>query len=85
MVEKFRKDTDFMTWYNYSNAKTINAVTDSIISKTDIFTKKYEDAEKLWKNYATNFNRVHFIETDSHYFQSDNSEAFIEIIISIIG
>ena len=85
MIDKFRKDTDFMTWYNYSNAKTINAVTDSIISKTDVFTKNFEDAEKLWKNCATNFNRVHFIETDSHYFQSDNSEALIEIIISIMG
>ncbi len=84
MIDKFRKDTDFMTWYHHNNSKKINAVTDAVISKTDLFTKNYKEAETLWKNSAINFNQVHFIETDSHYFQSDNSAALVEIIIDVL-
>jgi surfactin synthase thioesterase subunit len=85
MLDKFRKDTDFMTWYHYNNAKAISTVTDSIISKTDVFTNNYKDAEKLWRGSAVNFNDVHFIETDSHYFQSDNCDVLVEMIINILG
>ena len=85
MIDRFRKDTDFMTWYHYNNSKKVNVMTDIVISKTDIFTKNYKDAEKLWKNSASNFNKVRFIETDSHYFQSDDSDALVEMVIDVIG
>lgn len=84
MLDNFRKDTDFMTWYHYSNAKKINVKTDIVVSKTDPFTKNYRDAEKLWKKTADNFNLVHYINSDSHYFQSDNSDELTEIILKII-
>ncbi len=84
MIDNFRKDTDFMTWYYYNNHKKVNVQTDAIISKTDVFTKNFKDAEKLWSLSAGNFNDVHFIETDSHYFQSDNSDTLVKLLLNII-
>lgn len=85
MIGRFRKDTDFMVWYHYNNAKPISVQTDVVLSKTDIFTKNYNEAEKLWRKGAPRFNRVHFITTDSHYFQSENSDVLVRIIADIIG
>ena len=85
MVEKFRKDTDFMTEYFYKNAKTIKTKTSVIISKTDIFTKNYMDAERLWKIRSSNFDRVHYIDSDSHYFQTEKSDEVAQIIIDTIS
>ena len=84
MIENFRKDTDFMAEYFYKSAQPINAKTSVIISKTDIFTQNYKDAEKLWRTLAKNFNKVHYIDTDSHYFQSDNSKEVARIIIDTV-
>ena len=84
MIDNFRKDTDFMTWYHYSKPNKIKTKTDAIISKTDSFTKNYKNAEKLWKRNADNFNNLHFIETNSHYFQSDNSEMLVDMILKIV-
>ncbi len=83
MIDRFRKDTDFMTWYHYNNSKKISVQTDVVISKTDLFTRNYKNAEKLWKSKAINFNKVHFIETDSHYFQADNSGMLVDILAEI--
>ena len=85
LIADFRKDTDFMTEYFYKNAKPINVKTSVVISKTDLFTKNYNNAEQLWKKYATNLNKVCYIESDSHYFQSDNSNTLAKIIIDIIS
>ena len=84
MVEKFRKDTDFMTEYFYRYAKPIGARTTVIISKTDIFTKNYADAERLWRKLANNFDKVHYIDADSHYFQTEKSEEVARIIADTI-
>ena len=83
MIDKFRKDTDFMTLYHYKNAESIKVTTDVVISKTDPFTKNYKDTEKLWKRTAENFNKIYYIESNSHYFQSDNSDVLAEIILKI--
>ena len=84
MVEKFRKDTDFMAEFFYGNTISINAPTSVIISKTDIFTKNYSDAEPLWKSVARNFETVLFVNTDSHYFQTDESETVAQFITNTI-
>lgn len=85
LIADFRKDTDFMTEYFYKNANPINVKTSVVISKTDLFTKNHNNAEQLWKKYATNLNKVCYIESDSHYFQSDNSNTLAKIIIDIIS
>ena len=84
MIENFRKDTDFMAEYFYKSAQPIHAKTSVIISKTDIFTQNYQNAERLWKTLAINFDKVHYINTDSHYFQSDNSKEVARIIIDTV-
>ena len=85
MVEKFRKDTDFMTEYFYKRVTPINANTSVIISKTDIFTQNYETAEKMWKTLANNFDKLYYIDSDSHYFQTEKSEQVAQIIIDTIA
>lgn len=84
MIEKFRKDTDFLTEYFYNKPEKISVSTTAVMSKTDPFTKNYKKAEKLWGRMADNFDKVHFIDTDSHYFQTDNSETLAEIIAETI-
>ena len=84
MVEKFRKDTDFMTEYFYKRATPIKAKTSVIISKTDIFTPNFAVAETTWKTLANNFNMLHYIDTDSHYFQTEKSEEVAQIIVDLI-
>ena len=85
MVEKFRKDTDFLTEYFYTLAQPIKAKTSVIISKTDIFTKNHMDAERLWKIRSSNFNKVYYIDADSHYFQTENSDTVARIITDILS
>ncbi len=84
LLKRFRKNTDFANIsFTETDSKTKVPVS-VIISKKDRFTKNYEQAEKLWKNYAEEITGVHFIDSDSHYFQSDNSEELIELILSLI-
>ena len=85
MVEKFRKDTDFMTEYFYKRATPINAKTSVIISKTDIFTQNYAVAETMWRTFANNFDKLHYIDTNSHYFQTEKSEEVAQIIIDTLN
>ncbi len=85
MINKFRKDTDFMTEYLFYRAEKITAPTFVIISKTDVFTKNYSDAETLWKRLASNFRKVHFVNTSSHYFQTDRSLFVANILTNIIA
>ncbi|MBR5201772.1 MAG: hypothetical protein IKW45_00765, partial [Clostridia bacterium] len=85
MVENFRKDTDFMTEYFYKYAQPFDARTSVIISKTDIFTQNYKDAERLWKTRSNTFDKVIYIESDSHYFQTDKSFEIAQIILKTIN
>ncbi len=84
MLSDFRKDTDFLTEYYYTCDKKIKAPVSLVMSKTDIFTENYKDAERLWSRYCENLCGVNFIETNSHYFQKDNSKDLIDIILRTI-
>ena len=81
---RFRKDTDFANISYCEFWGTIGIPTSLIINKKDLFTKNYQKAEKLWKRYVVSINNVAFIDSDSHYFQSDNSENLVEIFQSLI-
>ncbi len=84
MLDDFRKDTDFMTEYYCTCDKVIKAPISLVMSKTDIFTENYIDAERLWSRYSKNLKGIHFIETNSHYFQKDKSKDLVDIVLSII-
>ncbi|MEE1320531.1 MAG: amino acid adenylation domain-containing protein, partial [Acutalibacteraceae bacterium] len=80
-LKKFRKDTNFanISFYEFNNRlKTPISI---IISKTDIFTKQYAKTESLWLKYFYTVSDVHYIASDSHYFQKDNSEELFRLIL----
>ena len=77
MLKSFRKDTDF-AGVSYCEAEAkIKAPVTVILSKKDIFTKNYRQTEKCWSLYAENIKGIRFIDSKSHYFQSDDAEALI--------
>ena len=81
---EFRKDTDFSVMSFSEHNNKIKVPVSLIISKKDIFTKKYKKAEKLWGNYFDKVNGVHFIDSESHYFQADSCNELTEILLSEI-
>ena len=82
LLKAFRKDTDFANIGFYDFRKKLTTPVTVIISKSDIFTMNYTDAKKLWLKYAENVIDIHFIDSDSHYFQKDNPADLVKIIMS---
>ncbi len=85
MLNEFRSDTDFSTQYYYQKPDKISCTFSLVISKCDLFTADYKDAEQLWKNYCKNFDDLLFIEASTHYFQADNSDDLINTILKKIN
>ena len=84
ILKNFRKDTDFMTEHFLRNKTKIDCPVSLIMSKTDPFTRNYAEAETLWSSYVTNINKVCYIASDSHYFQSSDSKKLVDIISNIV-
>ena len=73
-LKRFREDTDFASLKFSTPSGAVKVPVTLIMSKTDMFTKNYRKAESIWKRYAENVTGIRFIDTDSHYFQANNSE-----------
>ncbi len=84
LLKEFRKDTDFANIGFFEFGEKIKTPVSVIISKNDIFTKNYTEAEKLWLKYFDDVCGVHFIDTKSHYFQRDNAKNLIDVILKLI-
>ncbi len=84
ILKDFRKDTDFARVAFSALVNRIKAPTCIVLSKNDRFTQKYESAEILWRNYSEFVEKVRFIDSESHYFQSDDSDELIRIIMKDI-
>ncbi len=84
LLRNFRKDTDFAKIGFYELREKLNTPVSVVITKTDMFTKNYEQADKLWIKYFKSVSSVHFIDSESHYFQKDNAEKLIGIILKNI-
>ncbi len=82
LLNRFREDTDFSNISYTKFDRKVKVPVSVILSKNDIFTKNYRQTEKLWNKYAENVARICYIETDSHYFQSENSQELVEILMS---
>lgn len=80
MLKKFRLDTDFATVSFREFSGKIKTPVCVVISKNDIFTKKYENTEPAWSKYVCGLVNVKFIDSNSHYFQSDNSDELLKLI-----
>ena len=80
MLMHFRKDTDFANVSFAESKVKIKTPVSVIVSKNDMFTKNYRQARRLWEKYADNVAEVCYIESNSHYFQSERSKALADII-----
>ncbi|MBR0535143.1 MAG: amino acid adenylation domain-containing protein [Clostridia bacterium] len=84
ILREFRRDTDFMTDYFNKARISLECPVSLVINKADIFTQNHADAINIWSRYARTINGTFYIESDSHYFQTDNADTLAEIINSII-
>jgi len=84
LLKRFRKDTDFANISYFELKAKIKVPTSLIISQKDMFTKNYNQAEKIWKKYVASIDEIYYIESDSHYFQSDNAKELMEIFQSVV-
>ncbi|MBQ3086924.1 MAG: amino acid adenylation domain-containing protein [Clostridia bacterium] len=54
-----------------------------LMSKEDVFTKKYDSATMIWERYFSKVHSVRYIAADTHYFQSENSEETAEFLLTV--
>ena len=52
------------------------------LARGDVFTKKINDARKMWAMYVQNELNVEIIEGDSHYFLADSNSLLFHVIIN---
>ena len=84
LLVRFRMDTDFLAeFFKMKNIK-IRCPLSIIISKEDLFTPNYQEAKTLWENYAEDVRGVSFIESSSHYFQSEHADMLVKMIFSAL-
>ena len=55
-----------------------------IINKNDIFTQNWKKTVKNWSKYTTGDVTVHYIESNTHYFQAENADVLAKMIMEII-
>ena len=79
-----KKYYDFATQYFYNVKNRIACPVSIVISKDDMFTKNYKKAEKMWNPYVETVDTVHFIDSTTHYFQSEHSKELVHILLTII-
>jgi len=84
LLRQFRTDTDFAVESFAEKKGKIKTPVSVIISKKDIFTRNHKQAEKIWKNYAEDVRNIHFIDSATHYFQSENSDMLTKMLLAII-
>ena len=85
LLECFRKDTDFANiGFSQFNGK-IKTPVSVIVSKKDMFTKNYRQAQKLWQRYAEEVTQVSYIDSKSHYFQSACSKELMNFIFNTMS
>ena len=82
LFKSFRQDTDFSSMSFYEFTTPLETPLSVIINKNDIFTKNYTQAKDCWKKYFKHIDKIHFIDSESHYFQRDNSDKLVKIIMT---
>ena len=83
MVKQFRNNVD--EYFDYLNKKEKKTPTDVylVLSKYDIFTQSYLEADKLWSRYVKKVSNIYFIDSKSHYFQSINASILADILLGV--
>ena len=84
MFKSFRNDTDFSSSCFFEFDSKLRTSMSIILCKSDIFTKNYAQADEIWDRYFEKIDTIHFIDSESHYFQKDNSNELVRIIMTHI-
>ena len=84
MFKSFRNDTDFSSTCFFEFNSKLSTPISIILCKNDIFTKHYSQADEIWNRYFKKIDTIHFINSESHYFQKDNSNELVRIIMTHI-
>lgn len=82
-IAAFREDTEFAFKASCIKSKKISSPTCAIICKNDLFTANYMEAEQCWKRYTETFDGVIYIDSKSHYFQTESCHKLVKIICSM--
>ena len=82
IVARFRKDTDFLNEVLFKFEDRISTPITVITGAKDLFTRYYRHLERYWEKYADNVTGIKTINTQSHYFQSDNAKELTDIIFA---
>ena len=83
IYKRFLLDTDMAVGAFNCKQQKLRCPVSLVISKEDIFTRNYEEALALWKQYAQSVRYVHYIDAKTHYFQAEHSEETASILLSI--
>ena len=83
MLVRFRRDTDFWTTYFSTPHCKIHCPVSLILARKDLFTPNNQDAVPLWHRYVQSVKTLDYMDTDSHYFQSEKANDLIKIIARI--
>lgn len=83
MLGRFRQDTDFWTTYFSATPHKISCPVSIILAREDLFTPNDKDAIPLWHRYAQTVTAVDYMDTTSHYFQSEKADDLMKIIVRI--
>lgn len=82
MLERFRDHTD--EYFEYFRRKMMPSLpsVELVLGRRDPFTEPMHcSAKELWNRYVSDVNRVHFIDTSSHYFQTTHSAMLTDILL----
>ena len=79
-MKKFRRDTDFANTVFCDFKEKLKTPLSILMSKNDMFTKNYIQADELWGKYFHTIKSICYINSESHYFQRTNAEELIAIL-----
>ena len=82
MVREFRSNThEFFEYFNSKTEKTRISVS-LVLSRRDIFTQNYHEAEQIWEKYVSEVDGMILFDDPTHYFQSSNASELADILLA---
>ena len=84
LLNQFRNDTGFAGIGFSASKERIKTPTSVILSQKDPFTRGYKQARNLWETYSEAVTDISFIDSKTHYFQNDNSDELVDIVLKAI-
>ena len=81
IIARFRRDTN--QFFSYMETKTAPTPVDVylILSKKDPFTRNYRVAESRWSPYVRKVCALHFIDSNTHYFQTEQANLLHDYLL----